>query len=238
LSRKGFTLIEALLGLSLSLFIVVAGLEFYARAQGSFDRLKAREEAEQAARAALDRIRIDLLHAGRGLAPEIAMGLLEAAEATAGELRVVSADRALVLAAGAPAGALRLPLVSTVDIAAGRRIVLRDGAAGEVRTIVRVEAGAVVLDAPLGRDYAPESAIVSLLDGVVYCLDGAAHILRRRANASPAQPLVESIATAAWRLEAAAPLVHVRLEMSCEGVRPHEATVFLKNAALARRPGA
>jgi hypothetical protein len=68
---------------------------------------------------------------------------------------------------------------------------------------------------------------------VTYYLDGATHILRRRANASSAQPVVENIAAAAWRLDAPSPLVHVRLEMSCEGVRPHEATVFLKNAELA-----
>jgi Tfp pilus assembly protein PilW len=237
MNRPGFTLIETLLGLALSLFVIVAGLEFYVRALGSFDRLKAREEADQAARAALDRIRIDLLHAGRGLAQEVGLGLLEAAEATAGELRLVSADRALRLAAGAPAGTTRLSLASAADIAAGRRIALREGGAGEVRTVVRADAGAVLLDAPLGRDYAPDTAAVTLLDVVAYYLDGTSRVLRRRANASSAQPLVENAAAAAWSLDAAAPLVRVRLELAIEGVRPHEATVFLKNAALAWKLG-
>jgi Tfp pilus assembly protein PilW len=237
MNRNGFTLIEALLGLALSLLVITAGLEFYVRAQKCFDRLKAREEGDQAARAALDRIRIDLLHAGRGLAREVGLGLLAAAETTAGELRLASVDRTLRLAAPASAGSPRLRLVSTADIAAGRRIALREGEAGEVRTVVRVEPGAVSLDAPLGRDYAPDAAAVSLLDIVAYYLDGTTHVLRRRANASPAQPVVESAATAAWSLDAASPLARVRLELTIEGVRPHETTVFLKNAALAWRLG-
>lgn len=237
MNRPGFTLIETLLGLALSLFVIAAGLEFYVRAQGSFDRLKAREEADQAARAALDRIRIDLLHAGRGLTREVGLGLLAAAEATPGELRLVSADRTLRLPAGAPAGATRLSLASTADIAAGRRIALRESGAGEVRTVIRVDAGAVLLDAPLGRDYAADTAAVTLLDVVAYYLDGTSGVLRRRANASSAQPLVENAAAAAWSLDAAAPLVRVRLELAIEGVRPHEATVFLKNAALAWKLG-
>jgi hypothetical protein len=69
---------------------------------------------------------------------------------------------------------------------------------------------------------------------VTYFLDGPARILRRRVNASSAQPLLENAAAAAWTLDASAPLVRVRLELAVKGVHPHEATVFLKNAALAR----
>lgn len=234
--RSGFTLIECLLGLALSLLVLAAGVEFYARAQKGFTRLKAREEASQAALAAIDRMRIDLLHAGRGLAVEIGLGLVEAAAADAGELRTVSLERPLTLAAGAGAGDTRLALVSTADIAAGQAVVLRDGAAGEVRTVVRVETGTIDLDAPLERDYAPGgpgTPAPLLLETVVYRLDAAARVLRRRVNASPAQPLAEDIAAAAWTLDPAAPLVRLRIEPGTEGVPAHEATVFLKNAALA-----
>jgi len=234
---RGFTLIECLLGLALSLFVITAGLEFYARAHKAFSRLKAREEAGQAALAALDRMRIDLLHAGRGLVPEIGLGLVEAAEATAGELRATSLERMLALAAGAGAGDTRLALVSTAGIAAGQRIALRDGAAGEVRTITGVEPGAVVVDAPLERGYPPASAVLSLLESVAYFLDGPSRVLRRRVNASPAQPLLEDTAAAAWALDPAALVVRIRIEPGTEGAHPHEATVFLKNPALARNSG-
>ncbi len=235
--RPGFALLEALLGLALSLLALTAGFEFFARAQRGFTQLKAREEGAQSALAAVDRMRIDLLHAGRGLAAEIALGLVEAAAADAAELRTVSLERVLELAAAAGAGDTRLALVSTADVAAGQIVVLRDGAAGEARTVVRVEPGAVVIDAPLGRDYAPagpEGPRLALLETVAYRLD-AAGVLRRRVNASPAQPLAEDIAAAGWTLEPAAPLVRLRIQPRTEGVPPHEATVFLKNAALAGR---
>jgi type II secretory pathway pseudopilin PulG len=233
----GFTLIEGLVGLALSLFIVVAGLGFFIRAEKTFARLKAREEAGQAALAALDRIRIDLLHAGRGLSAEIALGLVVAAEVASGELRTTSAERALRLAATAAAGDTVLRLDSTADIAGGRRVALRQGAAGEVRTVIRVEAGAVVLDAPVERTYAPETAVVSLLELVTCFLDAPAGVLRRRVNGTSAQPLIEDAAAASWILDPAASLARIRLELDTEGAHAHETTVFLKNPALARDPG-
>lgn len=238
MSRPGFTLVECLIGLALSLIVIASGLGFYAGAQKSFLHLKEREEAGQAALAALDKMRIDLLHAGRGLVPEIALGLVEAAETTAAELRTTAAERTLDLAAEARAGDTRLALVSTADIATGRRVVLCEGGAGEVRTVRAVDASGVLLDAPLERTYGPGSARVSLLELVAYYRDGASRILRRRANASPAQPVLEGVAAAEWSLETTAPLVRIRLELDPEGAHPHEATVFLKNSALAGSPGA
>jgi type II secretory pathway pseudopilin PulG len=239
----GFTLIEGLIGLSLSIFIITAGLEFFVRTEKAFSRLKTREEAGQAALAALDRIRIDLLHAGRGLSAEIALGLIEAAEVVGGELRTASAERELRLAAGAAAGATRLLLASTADIAPGRRIALRQGAAGEVRTVIRVEPGAAVLDGPVERSYDPETATVSLLELVTCFLDARSGVLRRRVNGTSAQPLVDDAAAVTWDLDRAASLVRIRLELDdpvsadIEGAHPHEATVFLKNPALARNSG-
>jgi len=89
--RPGFTLVEALIGLALSLFVISSGAAFFGLAQRSFSRLKEREEAGQAAAAALDRMRIDLLHAGRGLAEAPAAGPAEAVRADPGELTTASA---------------------------------------------------------------------------------------------------------------------------------------------------
>lgn len=232
--RPGFTLIEALIGMALSLLIITAGLEFFVLAEKSFLRLKAREEAGQSALAALDRIRIDLLHAGAGLAAETRLGLVAPVETAGGELRTASLEKPLLLAADAQPGDTRLALVSSSGLAAGRRIVLRRDAAGEARTITRVEPGAVVVDAPLGRAYARDGSVLSLLELVTYFRDAASAVLRRRANASPAQPLLENAAAVAWSFEAAGPLVRVRLELDVEGAHPHEATIFIKNLALSR----
>lgn len=230
----GFTLIEALIGLALSLFVIAAGVEFFGLAQRTFFRLKAREEAGQAAAAALDRMRIDLLHAGRGLAAETADGLIEAVRADGSELRTTALERGLALAAEAVPGATRLSLASTADLSSGRRIVLRDGASGEVRTVSAVEPGAVRLDAPLSGRYAPATATVSLVENIAYFLDGAARVLRRRANSASAQPVLEDVRAAVWTYDTDLRLARVRLEVDVEGAHPYEATVFIKNAVLAQ----
>lgn len=232
--RPGFTLVEALIGLALSLFVIASGVEFFGLAQRSFFRLKEREEAGQAAAAALDRMRIDLLHAGRGLAAAIAAGLLEAVRADGRELRTAAAEKALRLAAGAAAGETRLSLASTADIAAGQRLVLLDGAAGEVRTVAAVEPGALRLDAPLARAYDEATAAVSLVEDVAYFVDGAARVLRRRANAAPAQPVLEGVRAAVWTYDRETRLARLRLEVDVKGAHPYESAVLVKNAALAQ----
>jgi Tfp pilus assembly protein PilW len=232
--ESGFTLIEQLIGLALSMFVISSGVEFFALAQRAFLRLKAREEAGQAALAAIDRMRIDLFHAGQGLAGEMAAGLVEAVQADEAELRMASLEKTLALAAEIAPGASRLPLVSTADIAAGQEVVLRSGAAGEARTVAAIEPGAVVLDRPVTAAYAPATATVSLVETVCYSLDGPARILRRRVNGGPAQPVLENASAATWTCDQGARLVRVRIELDVEGAHPHETTVFVKNAALAR----
>jgi prepilin-type N-terminal cleavage/methylation domain-containing protein len=237
MKRAGFTLVECLIGLAIALFVLTAGLQFYAGTQKLFTGLKAREEGDQAALAALDRMRIDLLHAGRGLLEEIRLGLVAPAVAAPTELRLASAERELRLVAASGAGSTRLRLASAAEIAAGQLIALRAGAAGELRRVVRIEAEDAVLEAPLERDYLPDAAKAALIETVTYYLDSQAGILRRKVNAAPAQPLVENAAAATWALAPSGTLIRIRLELTVKGVHPHEATVFLKNAALAGTTG-
>ncbi|MCX6568843.1 MAG: hypothetical protein NT147_07330 [Candidatus Aminicenantes bacterium] len=235
--KGGFSLIECLLGMALSLLIIVSSLQFFGQAQKAFFRLKEREEAGQGALAAIDKMRVDLLHAGRGLAGEMAHGLIEAVRSTEDELRMTSLEKPLTLAGTAQAGDVRLLLASTADIASGQEICFSDGREGELRSVERVEHGAVILGEPLERDYSPDTAALSLLENVAYFVDGPARILRRRVNAGSAQPLLENIAAVMWICDPEARLVRVRLELSVEGARPYETTVFLKNPALAEKRG-
>lgn len=237
MTRSGFSLIECLLALSLSLFIIVAGFEFFGLARKTFFRLKDREEAAQGALAAIDKVRIDLLHAGLGLAAESALGLVDAVLVSGDGLRTTCLESELALAAAAAPGATRVFFASTAGIASGQDICLSEGPAGEVRTVVAVERGAVVLESPLEHGYSPGAASVSLLERVAYTLDAPTRVLRRRVNSAPAQPLLDNAAAADWRFDAEAGLVRVRLELGLEGAPAYGTTVFLKNPALARNSG-
>jgi prepilin-type N-terminal cleavage/methylation domain-containing protein len=233
MKERGFTLIESLAALGIALFVIVSSLEFFRLAHKAFHRVKEKAEAGQSALAALDKMRIDLLHAGRGLASETALGLVEPARASEGELRTTCLEKRLELSGEALAGDTRILLETTAGIAAGQEICFSDGTAGEVRAVARVDRGAVILAQPLEGGYAPGMTAVSLLETVAYFLDRPAGVLRRRVNSGSAQPLLEKAAAAAWLYDPAARLVRVRLEISANGAKAHEATVFLKNPALA-----
>jgi prepilin-type N-terminal cleavage/methylation domain-containing protein len=235
LSRRGFTLIECLVGLALSLVVVTAGLQFFGSAQKLFLSLKEREESGQAALAAVDRMRIDLLHAGRGLAEETAIGLVVPVRASDAELRTVSLEKKLALAADAGSGESRLLLDSTADIAAGQALSLRDGPTGEIRTVAGIEGSAIVLDSPLGAGYAAATAVLALLENVAYFRDGTTRVLRRRVNGSPAQPLLDDTTSVSWSHDPEAQLVRISIEIAAEGATSYGTTVFLKNPALAGR---
>ena len=113
-------------------------------------------------------------------------------------------------------------------------VVLRNGAAGEVRMVAGVEPGAVHLDRPVTAAYAPATATVSLVEIVSYSLDGPARVLRRRVNGGSAQPVLENASLAFWAYDPEARLARIRIELDVEGAHPHEATVFVKNASLVR----
>ena len=233
MSRRGFTLVECLVGLALSLVVVTAGLQFFGSAQRLFLSLKEREESGQAALSAVDRMRIDLLHAGRGLADETALGLVVPVRATDAELRTVSLEKSLTLAADVAVGGSRLLLESTTDIAAGQEVSLRDGPSGEIRTVAGIEGSAIVLDSPLGAGYAAATAVLALLENVAYFRDETTRVLRRRVNASPAQPLLDNTTSVSWSHDPEARLVTIRIEIAAEGANSYGTTVFLKNPALA-----
>lgn len=112
MNRKGFTLIEFLISLSLLLIIVLAGFEFFGQARALFFKLKEAEESEEAALAALDKIRIDLARGGRGLAVPIGMGLLEAVRADPERLTVLSSEGSYGLREDLAQGGTRAALES------------------------------------------------------------------------------------------------------------------------------
>ncbi|MCK7468498.1 MAG: hypothetical protein MZU91_10615 [Desulfosudis oleivorans] len=141
------------------------------RPEGSSSSLKEREESGQAALAAVDRMRIDLLHAGRGLVEETGLGLVEpvagircgTADRCAREERSRSPPSAGGRRDRAPSGlggGHRRP---------ARRISLRDGPAGEVRTVAAGRRGGGRPRLPSRRrPTRPRTAVLSLLENVTY----------------------------------------------------------------------
>ena len=233
-AMRGFTLLECLIALSLSFFIVCAALAFFGSAGGHFADLREREETAQDALAALDKIRIDVIRSGQGLAVPAGLGAIRPFEPTADGLATVRAERAWLLGGDVPPGAARIPLAGGLgDIKPGREVCLWDDIRAEVRTVAAVEAGEVVVSEPLAFGFASRAASFALLERVRLIWDEAAGTLRRKVNQSSAQPLLETARAVLIQCDAGANLVRVRLALEAQGEPYYEILIFPKNPALA-----
>ena len=231
---NGFTLIECLIGLALSLLVVCSSLEFFSSAEKHYFDLKDKEESGQDVLAALDKIRIDVLHGGQGLVLPMSLGLVDGVAAAADGLLLSRAEATIILAESVAAGSVRIPAAATGDFKPGRDVCVWDEDWGEVRSVAAVEPGAIILSAPLEFDYGAGTGSFSQIETVRIIWDEAKGQLRRQANLSSPQPLLENVETAAFEVEESSSLCRVRLKLNRQGESPYELSIFLKNPALAR----
>jgi hypothetical protein len=234
-SEKGFSLMESTLALALFLIVVLASLEFFGFTRSIFLKLKDKEETREAALAALDKMKADLLAGGSGLLEPIMLGLLEGITQEEGSLVILSKEKDLSPINDLLEGQTRIRLQSTTKVKKGREICIFDRTKGEVKSISRVSKKSIILSSPLGFSFLKEKTHVCLLKKISLFIDKDKQILRRRANSSPAQPLLEDAASFGFSFEKSSVLVRLHLALESNKEKIHEISVFPKNAALAFR---
>jgi prepilin-type N-terminal cleavage/methylation domain-containing protein len=207
--RKGFTLMESLLSLSLTLIIVLAGYEFFGVSRAFFFRLKDRSEQRQAALAALDMIREDVRRAGQGLSVPIGLGLVSGLEAGQTILTVRHAE-----------GLKQKRLVCLVQ--AGQ---------GQVLEISRIQDKTLTVNPAAEAFYKKEEACLLLLETVDYSLDRLAGVVRRKENNGSGQPLLEEAALLDCISETASRLTTIRLAVQPQREKVYETWILPKNLA-------
>lgn len=228
---KGFSLMEMLLVMGLSLFVFLAAFEFFGITRSLFHKLKGAEEDSLAIQAALEKLRIDLLRAGFGLELAIRAGAVEGI--TAGSsLITLSQEAEYFLSADCASGETRVTLEKTSGLSAGSRICLADEIKAERQVVAAIEGNTVVLTSPLENSYAPAEARLSLLEEVTYFLDERTSVLRRKVNSSPAQPLLDNAGLFEFAYAEESNLVRIKLADKKNKERTHELSVFPKNLGL------
>ncbi len=230
---KGFSLIESLLSLSLFLIIVLSSLEFFGFTRDLFFKLKTKQEAKEAAIAALDRMRFDLFEAGLGLQIPISLGVLEGITASEDTLIVVSKEKNFAPLDDLFEGQTRIPLQSTSKLKKGRKVCIFDSSKGEVKSISSVDKICAVLSSPMNSSFLREETYVFLLREISLFLDKNKKILRRKVNTSSAQPLLEDVSLFDFHHEKGSNLVRLRLSLTTNKEKEYETSIFPKNTALA-----
>ena len=234
--RKGFSLLESLVGLVIFLFLICGSLEFFGTARRVFFRLRAREENSQAAWAALDKIRTDVRLAGQGLARPMRLGLVSAFEQDDGKWVLVRGGSAPLLTADAAPGQTMLMVNETEEAWAGRTICLFDRTHGETAPILSSGGGILELASPLANAYRAAETSAAVLQKTTLYLEDAQGVLRRKADASPAQPLCEDVDSFEFSLDAQGCLASVRLAHTSAPEKHYVLKILARNAALGRRP--
>lgn len=234
MARKGFSLVETLIALGLSLLVVLATFEFLGITRSLFSKVKEAQENRMSVQAALLKLRIDLMQAGFGLNEPLRQGRIEGISVSGTSLLILSLDEAFALHADAFSGERRISLGNTSGLSPGRRVCLAEEDKAEVQTIDILDGATVVLSEPLEATYSAAAGRLLLLKEVGYFLDERSDMLRRKVNSSPAQPLLDFTGLFVPSYDREANLARVCLAGTANQERTYEFSVFPKNIGLAR----
>ncbi len=221
-----------MIALGLSLLVVVAAFEFLGITRSLFSKVKDAQENSQAVQAALLKLRIDLIRAGFGLAEPLRAGVIEGIEIGQNSFTVLSLDDALILAADVVSGEKRIPLDKVSGLSRGRRVCLAEEDRAEAHTVSALDGHAVILTEPLETSYSAAAGRLLLLEEVRYYLDAGSGNLRRKVNASPAQPMLDDTSFFVPLYERETNLFRIRLASNASQERIYEFSIFPKNLGL------
>ena len=231
--KKGFTLLESLLSLSLFLIILLSSLEFFGIARNVFFKLNAEEKKREGISFALDRMRLDLFDVGRGLDKPIQWGLLKGISIEDEILTLLYKEEECCAAANLEAGQEWIFLRGNQEIKKQRQICILGRKKGEMKSVSASEKGSIILTSPLNFSYAQEETSLVLLRKITYFLDEKTQTLRRGVNASPSQPLLEDVSHFHFTYDEPTHLLRLQITLKEEKEKMYEIFVFPKNMALA-----
>ena len=230
----GFSLLEALLSLTIFFLIFAGSLEFFGTARRVFFRLLSRQENHQAAWSALDRIRSDVLLAGRGLVRPMRLGIVAPAEEAGGRWVLVRAGAAPVLTAGPRAGETTVAVAGANPDWAGKTLCLYDRTRGEKAVILEAVGGILTLSSPLDCDYRIPEASAAVLQTTSLFLDAGQGVLRRKSDSSSAQPLLEDVHSFTFIYDSETCLAEARLSLASAPEEFHALKILARNALLGK----
>jgi type II secretory pathway pseudopilin PulG len=233
LRRPGFSLLESLICLSLFLFIFLSALQIFTITRDQFGKLRDKHESEQAVLTALEKIRLDLQESGRGLTIPSRLGLLTTLEAGGGHMTLIQADSEYSTPTNLAAGQNRITLSRAPDLRKNHRLCLFNRTQGEVREVLRIQGKDCILKEPLQYSYSAENTTLIKLKKTAYYLDANNHILRRKVNAAPAQPMLEDTAVFLPEFNPGSNLIRIQLSLIKKKENIYVMSFYPKNISLA-----
>jgi type II secretory pathway pseudopilin PulG len=231
---EGFSLLENLLSLTLSLFILVSALEVITQVKKVYNRLQTQQEASLAASIALEKIREDLDKAGTGVngcRPPVDRWPIKVENS---KITLFSGELEIKLAGDVEAGqnwALIVPLAgSDSKLRSGRVILITSQGQTDLVEIANVSNNRVTLSPPFSSSFRRAESIAYLLEEVEIYLDSKQSILRRKVNKTSGQPLLEEVYDFQPTYDPETNLTWIKLQTDSKKEKTHELFFYPKNA--------
>lgn len=233
----GFSLLECLISLSLSLLILVSALEVSVQARRVFVKLREAQEKELGLAVALEKMREDLEIAGAGIPKLLSGAGLSPIQLNGQTLAIFSADRKTRLLADISSGQGYLLVEVNAALSSilkkGRAIYLTDGNYGELTYITSVSGNLLAVSPALNTAFEAARTEVIVLEKIELYLDSKQKILRRRVNSTTGQPLLEGAEGFAVLYQAESNLASLTISIESGG-KAHECELVMYPKNLSR----
>lgn len=233
----GFSLLEVLISLSLSLLILVSALEVSVQARRTFVKLREAQEKDLGLAVALEKMREDLETAGAGI-PKLLSGTgLSPIQLNGQTLAIFSADGKTRLLADISSGQSYLLVEVSSGLSSilkkGRAVYLTDGNSGELTYIISVSGNSLAVSPALNTAFEAARTEVIVLEKIELYLDRQQKVLRRRVNSTTGQPLLEGAEDFAASYQAENNLASITLSIESGG-KVHECELVMYPKNLSR----
>ena len=231
-NQKGVSLIESLISMSIFCLVMLSSMEVFQSARIHFKHLKHSEETNTSAYAALDKMKRDISFAGAGLIFPMSQGWLKGVEDSGDRLIIRCSDLTLSIQNDLQAGQTWIPQASTKDLKKGQEIFVFDQYKGELNTIISVENNGIAISSPLEHSYIQEEASLLRARKIAFYMDQKKKILRRKVNASPAQPLCEDVFAFNFIYNTQNNLIDIHLCLNSNKETTYDLRIYPKNPAI------
>lgn len=232
IKKRGFTLLEALISLGLLSFILGASFQAYYLASRHFLKIKEDEEIFLALRAALDKIKTEILEEGKYLETAFRLGLVKPFKIERTSFQLVRGEWWVKPSSDLVKGQTLLKISLPQKISPSRKVLIHDENKGEIKNLDKATGNIVIFTAPLLYSYEKEKTKIILLREIDVFFDSIHKKLRIKVNESPAQPLAEEIHSFNLSWKEAPPLLEVEIRSLKDTKNPLKQLIFLKNMAL------
>ena len=233
MKKRGFSAIESSLSLALFLIIIIAVFETFGITRSFFFKLKNTQEENQAAMAALDKMKVDLLRAGRGLLQPVRQGAVEGIAISSGTLIIYSREKTYSFLKDLSPGENRIVLETATGLSPGREVCVFDEEKAEVKTISSIAGKTVFLTTPLEASFSISETQLALVERTTLFFDEKSGSIRRKVNASSPQPLLDDVLYFEFAYEKELNLAKLSFALKTNKEKKYELLVYPKNVALA-----